>query len=423
MESSLGALQTYSVKVPQPEPSDLREITNSQDCSLAPEVQPWPGSLAVALVGPIKRCRGEIMQTLAATADVVMKEFHTCPERAENLYFENFDMVILDVDGNPERTLEFMEKVSGNGSTVIAYSERSDSEILMRCLRAGAREFLSPPFDSNTLTEAIVRVAARRASTRPRRTKLGELLIFVGAKGGSGVTTVASSFALSLTRESGKRVVLIDLALPLGDAALQLGLKGQYSTADALMNFSRVDSNFLSTLLVKHDSGLQVLAAPDKYSPLKTSDEAVSRLLAVSRQDFDYVVVDGGPRPGLSVISLIENAARIYLVAQATVPDLRRANYMIARFIEADDQRLEIVLNRFPPRLLALNEERISNTLTRPANWKIPSHYFIAQRAKHSSTVAAQKSCPISNVIRQMARAACGLPRDNQRKTQFRMFA
>ena len=266
------------------------------------------------------------MQTLAATADVVMKEFLTCPERAEDLYFENFDMVIVDVDGSPECALEFMEKVSGNGSTVIAYSERSDSEILMRCLRAGAREFLSPPFDSNTLTEAIVRVTARRASARPRRTKLGELLIFVGAKGGSGVTTIASSFALSLARESGKRVVLIDLALPLGDAALQLGLKGQYSTADALLNFSRVDSNFLSTLLVKHDSGLQVLAAPDKYSPLKTSDEAVSRLLAISRQDFDYVVVDGGPRPGLSMMSLIENAARIYLVAQATVPDLRRAN-------------------------------------------------------------------------------------------------
>ena len=133
----------------------------------------------------------------------------------------------------------------------------------------------------------------------------------------------------------------------------------------------------------------------------------MSRLLAISRQDFDYVVVDGGPRPGLSVISLIENAARIYLVAQATVPDLRRANSMIARFIESDDPRLEIVLNRFSPRLLAMNEERISSSLTRPASWKIPSHYFIAQRAKHTTAAAAQKDCPISNVIRQMGQSFC----------------
>ena len=73
-------------------------------------------------------------------------------------------------------------------------------------------------------------------------------------------------------------------------------------------------------------------------------------------------------------------------------------------------------------RLLAVNEERISSSLTRPANWKIPSHYFIAQRAKHATTAAAQRDCPISNVIRQMARKACGLPRDKQRKAQFRIF-
>ena len=58
-------------------------------------------------------------------------------------------------------------------------------------------------------------MSARRTDLPARRTRLGELLIFVGAKGGSRVTTIASSFALSLARESGKRVVLIDLALPL----------------------------------------------------------------------------------------------------------------------------------------------------------------------------------------------------------------
>ena len=422
MESSTGTLQSYESQILQPAQSELREIADSQDSPPIPEIQLWQSGLTIALVGPMKRCRREIMQTLAGSANVVIREYLTSPDSAEDLYREDFDIVVVDVDDDPGPALELMERVSSNGSTVIAYSERADSRILVRCMQAGAREFLSPPFDSNTLAEAMARVSARRTSARPRRTKLGELLIFVGAKGGSGVTTIASSFALSLARESGKRVVLLDLALPLGDAALQLGLKGQYSTADALLNFGRVDSNFLSTLLVKHDSGLQVLAAPDKYAPFKTSDEAVSRLLAVSRQDFDYVVVDGGPRPGLSLMSLIENAARIYLVAQATVPDLRRANCMIARFIEADDPRLEVVLNRFSPRLLAMNEERVSNSLTRPASWKIPSHYFIAQRAKHTTTTGAQKDCPISSVIRQMARTACGLPRDNQRKAQFRIF-
>ncbi len=421
MESSLSALEPHPSQILQPAPPVLREITNSQDSSPVPESYLWRNGLAVALVGSMVRCRKEIVQALGE-ADVVVREFLTYPERAEDLFREDFDMLIVDIDGDPECSLELMEKVSTDGSTVIAYSERCDAEMLVRCMQAGAREFLSPPFDSSNLTETLARVSARRTTARSRSTRPGELLIFLGAKGGSGVTTIASSFALSLARESGKKVLLVDLALPLGDAALQLGLKAQYSTSDALLNFNRVDSNFLSTLLVKHASGLQVLAAPDKYSPLKTSDEAVTRLLTVSRQDFDYVVVDGGPRPGFSVVSLIENAARIYLVAQATVPDLRRANCMIARFIESDDPRLEIVLNRFTPRLLAMNDEHVSNSLMRPANWRIPSHYFIAQRAKHTTSAGVQKDCPISSVIRQMARTACGLPRDNQRKSQFRIF-
>ena len=41
-----------------------------------------------------------------------------------------------------------------------------------------------------------------------------------------------------------------------------------------------------------------MLAAPDRYTPMQASDEAVEKLLAVARQDFDYVVVDAGSRLG-----------------------------------------------------------------------------------------------------------------------------
>ena len=59
-----------------------------------------------------------------------------------------------------------------------------------------------------------------------------------------------------------------------------------------------LDSNFLAKLLIKHSSGLSVLAAPDRYTSVQASDEAVEKLLAVARQDFDYVVVDAGSNPG-----------------------------------------------------------------------------------------------------------------------------
>lgn len=55
---------------------------------------------------------------------------------------------------------------------------------------------------------------------------------------------------------------MIDMGLPLGDAALHLGIVTEYSTFNALENHNRLDAGFLSTLLAKQPSGLSVLAAP-----------------------------------------------------------------------------------------------------------------------------------------------------------------
>ncbi len=104
-------------------------------------------------------------------------------------------------------------------------------------MRAGAREFLTQPIAPNTIAEALVRASVRRPAARPAKKVGGKLLVFLGAKGGSGVTTIASNFAVALAQESGQSTVLIDLDLPLGDAALDLGITAQFSTANALQNF------------------------------------------------------------------------------------------------------------------------------------------------------------------------------------------
>jgi pilus assembly protein CpaE len=178
-----------------------------------------------------------------------------------------------------------VENICGVSSvTVMVYSARSDAEMLVRCMRAGAREYLTQPLASGAMAEAMVRASVRRPTVRPSKKAVGELLVFIGAKGGSGATTIATNFSVSLAQESGKKTVLIDLGLPLGDAALGLGLHAKYSTVNALESSHRMDSNFLSKLLVRHSSGLSVLAAPDEYAPVEVTTERVERLLTIARQ-------------------------------------------------------------------------------------------------------------------------------------------
>jgi len=305
---------------------------------------------------------------------------------------------------------------------VMVFSEKSDPETLMRCMRAGAREFLTVPFDANLVAEALVRAAARRPVNKATKKAAGRLLTFIGAKGGSGTTMVACNFAVALAQDPNQKTLLIDLDLPLGDAALNLGIAAEYSTINALQSTDRLDASFLSQLIVKHSSGVSVLAAPGKFIPYEANDEAIDRLLEVARQDFDNVVVDWGSRVDFTGTTVLQKSTTIYLVTQAGIPELRNSNRLISQFFTGNGPKLEIVINRYEPRALGVGEEHITKALTRPAQWKIPNDYQAVRKMQINATPLALEDSPISRLIKQMARAACVQAEPAPKKKGFSLF-
>lgn len=381
--------------------------------------------LSVALIGPEEQRRKAIASALTGPQASVTRELSSYPELDDlpKLLEEDYDVFIVDLDSNPEHALDLVENICGNSSaTVIVYSANANSEMLVRCMRAGAREYLTEPFAASTVAEAMVRASVRRPASRPVKKTAGKLFVFVGAKGGSGTTTIASNFAIAISQETQQNTLLVDLDLPLGDAALDLGITPAYSTVNALQNFNRLDRNFLLTLLTKHSSGLSVLAAPDKYTDMQASEEAVEKLLTVTRQEFDFVVVDAGSRLGTSSKALFQDAVGIYLVTQVSIPELRNSNRLISDFFGSNSTKLDVVLNRFSPRSLGIDEEHITKALTRPAKWKIPGDFPAARKAQNTASPIVLEDSPISRVVRQMARAACGLPPNREKKGRFTIF-
>ena len=94
----------------------------------------------------------------------------------------------------------------------------------------------------------------------------------------------------------------------MGDAALNLGIVAEYSTDNALLDSGRLDASFLSKLLVKHRSGVSVLAAPSKVPKVQASNEAIDKLMAIALQNFENVVVDVGSRLDLIGTTLFRDA-------------------------------------------------------------------------------------------------------------------
>jgi pilus assembly protein CpaE len=392
--------------------------------------------LSVAVISPDDDRRNLAIRALDKFPNGRIREFISYPpdiEAVTRMLKKSFDVVIIDLDSDPEYTLELVENISADGGTnVIVYSETVDPALMVRCLRAGAREFLHTPITPSAMSEALVRAWARRLEAQPEQIPEeevvpqdadGKLFIFFSAKGGSGVTTLATSFAVSMAETSAQRTLLIDLNLPMGDAALNLGVRSLYSTVNAFENSSRLDSHFLSSLLVKHDSGLFVLAAPTDISPFQPDDGAISTLLKVALQSFEYVVVDAGSRLDLQRAHRIDQSVTLYLVTQLGIPELRNANRLIKQLPGQGGVTLEIIVNRFDSGTEGLDEAQVAKALTRPVRWKIPNDYAAVRRMQNSATPLTKENSPISLAIRQMTESVCGRPVVKEKKKGFSFFS
>jgi pilus assembly protein CpaE len=384
------------------------------------------GALAVIVIGPDQERRRALAKIIADSQANIVRELPAYPnfDDLNRILAADHDVMMIDLDSDPERALEIVENTCARTSllTVMIFSSQSDPELLVRCMRAGAREFLRTPVSAASMAEALVRAAVRRDEVRRKKKTAGKLLVFAGAKGGSGVTTIASNFSLSLAKDSGQKIALIDLNLHLGDAALALNLTPKFSIMDAFDNWQRLDADLLNALLTKHSSGLSVLAAPDSLISFQPSRQTIQKLLRIARDNFDFVVVDSGSDSAFIYDPLFEMADQVYLVTQIGVAELRNANRFVTRFFsDPENRKLEVVLNRVPSRNLEIDEPSITKALTRVARWKIPNDFGSARRAQNTGVPILAQRSPISRVIAEMAQTASGRHPDPRRK-RFGLF-
>jgi pilus assembly protein CpaE len=380
---------------------------------------PKGNALSVALVVPDATRRRSLATALAGSQFAIAREFDAYPSPSNLLEIARLDthVVIVDLDSNAEQAMRVIESICGRtaSTTVMAYSSRNDSTLMRRSMQAGAREFLVEPLLPEALGEAFMRASARR----PNQEKVaGKILVFVPSKGGVGVTTIALNFALALTKESGAKVVVVDLDFELGEIALGLGMTATFSVGDALLNPGRLDKEFLSTLLLRHSSGLAVLASSEEYNFFHSPLEGSGKLFQILREEFAYVVVDAGTSHSHVQESVFGVADTFYLVTEMTFPALRNAHRIVS-FLSAKDKSraLEVVMNRCASRHGGIDEKSATKAMGRPINWRIPNSYAAARTAQDSGIPLAMENSAITRTLVQMAKAACGKPLSTKKES------
>ena len=393
--------------------------------SLRPSYQHRQTNASVVLICPDDAHRHMLTRALEAQSAALVTTLTAYPSYNHLLSIVDLDAdaFLIDLDRSSDTALDLVETLCSRkpSATVMVYSESHQPELLMASMRAGAREFLSGTIAPGVLADALLRAAARRAEHAIKKTH-GKVFMFWGAKGGSGVTTLATNFAIALQHETGGEVLLADLNPQLGDVAVLLGLTPKFTIADAFSNPARLDEEFVSTLVCEHRSGLSVLAAPDSYTSAPIEQRSVGNLVELVRNRFPYAVIDAGLGLGNGAEALFQLADTIYVVSQVDIPSLRASQRFISYLRRFGALNIELVLNRFEPRKVEFDDARMNKAVGHEAKWRVPNDFVAVRRAANTGTPLMSEKTAISQTIQQMARAASGKPPEKDRSKGFKFF-
>src|SRR5919112_457101 len=270
------------------------------------------------------------------------------------------DLVVVDIRSDASSGMAAIERLRASSTSlaIFAIAAAAEPDLILQAMRAGANEFFPWYAAEGTqqarATEESFHGAVRKTAARREAASSGAkppcvTHVFLGAKGGAGTTTVAVNCGVELARLTKRPTLVVDLKTCLGEVALFLGVRPRFTVLDAIENLHRLDKNFLTELVAKHKSGLDILAGSEQFDRPNAQDAgAIEELCRVLARSYDFIVVDAGNLISSCAVATLYAADTIFLVTNPDVPSIRNAQRLVDRVrqLGAGGERIKVLLNR-----------------------------------------------------------------------------
>ena len=241
-----------------------------------------------------------------------------------------YRICLIDFDEGEEECCRIAQRFRDNcdaSLNVFAASSDPNPEAIIAAMRAGCSEYLVKPFDSEKVSRSLAHIEARRHIKEEDATT-GRVVVIMGGKGGTGVTTLALHLALNLVKRHKQKCLLVDQHPALGDASLYLDLpRHQYSFYELVHNTDRLDKELLQGFLLRHESGLDVLDSPQAIDSFShASPEALEHTLAFLADNYQFVIIDCPPGLSDDTCAAIRQSDQVAIVITSELPAIRNAD-------------------------------------------------------------------------------------------------
>lgn len=287
-------------------------------------------------------------------------------------------VVIMEVGEDIIAGLERIEQTLNRFPQVSIFATSADqsSDTILKVMRAGATEYLLRPVAQADLSYALQKIGRLWVTRRVPEEETGRIFTVFSPKGGVGVTTIAVNLATDIYEATKKPTILVDLDLNAGDVTTYLNMKPSYTITDVTVNITRLDKSFLQGVIARHESGIFVLAEPQRVEEgVAISGSEIRKVLGLLKTMFAYIIIDAESLYERTTAA-IEMSDLILLVFYMSLPSIKNIQRYLKFFEKGGfgKGKVKLIANRY----LKKGEIKIEDAekaLNYPVFCTIPNDY------------------------------------------------
>lgn len=318
------------------------------------------------------------------------------------------EVVVIHLDPMPETLLPIAGSVATNHPEIAVFvvTSSTDGQYVLAAMRAGVKEFITKPVDRQLVATALDKILAQSESAQER----GVLISVMGTVGGSGASTVATNLAVELVEFAKKKpVAIVDLDFRFGQLSTMLDLQPDYTIADLCDTPEKIDAGVIEKAMVKHNTGIHVLARPNHFSEADqiTAAHCVAVLSAL-QQMYEFVVVDGPSRYDPGGLAVLDMADMNLLIMQLLVTSVRNVHRMLDELRAGgyNMDRFHLICNRVERDSNNLEIGHVEETLKKEVAHQLPDDWKTVSTAINMGVSLKEYSAKsrIRLAVRELAR-------------------
>jgi pilus assembly protein CpaE len=321
------------------------------------------------------------------------------------------DIGVVALDTDPDKGIRLVAQLheTSPDCAILVVSSSTEGNLILRAMRAGAKEFLNHPVRIEDLVNALERIGERRFGKGDSKNRSSSVIAVSGATGGVGSTSLAVNLGCALAADPKNSVVVVDLDLALGDADVLLDTIPDYTLVDVAQNVTRLDFSLLKRSLTKHASGLFLLPRPVQLedAALITPDD-LQRVIGLLKATFSHLIIDLSKSYNALDRVALDMATHVLLVTQLDLPCLRNVVRLLMSFgeIAGLKDKVKIVVNR-----VGLDNQislkKAQETIGREIFWQLPNDYRAMVEVRNNGVPLLEQApkSPLTQAIVQLGAA------------------